>query len=175
LEDYYQQIGRAGRDGKKATCVLLHNPKDVTYYSSWSMQLQARSSLQQLHGYCVDGTSCRWSSLCSLLGEKRDNLACKRCDNCRLVPHLPTRESDFTDVVFILLLSLRHATRQHQGKPVAWSKWVGGAECKHQDKAEEELPGKPRSLHSFWTKDEGKAKEVGTIPPSLPCIPPPVS
>ena len=61
LEDYYQQIGRAGRDGKKATCVLLHNPKDVGSYSGWTMSQQERSSLEQLREYCGDSTTCRWS------------------------------------------------------------------------------------------------------------------
>ena len=143
--------------------MLLHSPKDVIGYSSWTMQPHARSSLLQLSDYSADGTSCRWSRLCILLGDPYwvTGKSCTRCDNCRLVPHLPTRESSFEDPVFVLLLSLRHATRQHQGKPVAWSKWVGlSAECKHQDKAEEELPGEPRSLHSFWSLDGGKARQV---------------
>jgi ATP-dependent DNA helicase RecQ len=88
-EGYYQQIGRAGRDGERADLLLLYGGEDFARARYWLSQSSApeaqqavmRARLEAMIGL-AEATNCRTRTLLACFGETlaRD---CGHCDTCR--------------------------------------------------------------------------------------------
>lgn len=97
LESYYQQIGRAGRDGLRADCLLLFSYSDVQTINYFIMQqdpaqqMGARTRLDAMLAF-VETTICRRRPLLSYFGEQFKPETCDICDNCT------TSDTDLVDV-----------------------------------------------------------------------------
>lgn len=79
LEAYYQEAGRAGRDGEDARCTLLYDHADrrVQLYFA-----RKRSKVELLARY-ARGTQCRWKMILEYFGEEIEGASeCGACDNC---------------------------------------------------------------------------------------------
>ncbi len=88
IESYYQQIGRAGRDGLRAHCLLLFSYGDqqiIRYFISQKENERERRNamnhLQALIGY-AEAYTCRRKPLLNYLGEEYNAPNCGMCDNC---------------------------------------------------------------------------------------------
>ncbi|MBS1124354.1 MAG: ATP-dependent helicase RecQ [Deltaproteobacteria bacterium] len=87
LEAYYQEAGRAGRDGLPARCLLLFGPADLVtqrrLHDGGNATTQARSedALVAVERY-ANGATCRQQVLCAHFTGTGDHAACERCDIC---------------------------------------------------------------------------------------------
>jgi len=116
LAGYYQETGRAGRDGLPAECLLLYSGGDAAKHAHFIDELSdkgeqaiARAQLKQVALY-AENSSCRRACLLQHFGENFPSDSCAACDNCT-----DPRESYDATLVAQKLLSCVYRIRQSSG------------------------------------------------------------
>ena len=114
VENYYQEIGRAGRDGYTAHCDLIASDADFMRYRSdfyvGGLSAEARTavlrSLDALRAYFSDESACRRRMLLDFFREAPPFDRCGTCDNCRGAAS-PAPRRDFGAAARVVLCAAR--------------------------------------------------------------------
>jgi len=135
LEAYYQEAGRAGRDGEEARCTLLYDHADrrVQLYFA-----RKRSKVELIAAY-ARGTQCRWKMILEYFDETvEESDGCGHCDNC------VQRKAD----IDASTLKMKAQPRLRKGDPVRVPKYGAGTVAEvHDDRIVVDFPrGEPREF-----------------------------
>ena len=104
LEGYYQETGRAGRDGGEGQCIAFYNNKDLQKLEKFlegkplAEQYIGRQLLRETTAY-AESSVCRRKLLLHYFGEAYEVENCGNCDNCR---H-PKKQVEAKDLLETLL------------------------------------------------------------------------
>ena len=115
MEAFYQEIGRAGRDGNAAETILFFGVDDLIKRrrmidesnAANDFKIREHKRLDYLHDYC-ESSKCRRISLLTYFGD--ENVSCDNCDNCTN----PPEEFDATQQSQIILSVIKRLDQIRQ-------------------------------------------------------------
>ena len=111
LEGYYQETGRAGRDGGEGQCIAFYNNKDLQKLEKFlegkplAEQYIGRQLLYETTAY-AESSVCRRKLLLLYFGENYDVENCGNCDNC-LSPKKQVEAKEMLEAVIETVLALK--------------------------------------------------------------------
>ncbi len=143
VEGYYQETGRAGRDGDESEALMIYGLADVVQQRRFIEQSEAseefkragRAKLDALLGLC-ETTACRRGRLLAYFGETQpDGYACGNCDTCLN----PPQTWDATELVRMALSAI-YRTGQRYGATYVIEVLMGKTTTQMRDRGHDTSP-----------------------------------
>lgn len=158
LESYYQEAGRAGRDGAKAEAILIYQEEDITTQrffiennieTNKQVKEEKRRKLEKMIEY-AELESCYREYILSYFGEARVKDYCGFCGNCR---HRTDVENLTVEAQKVL--SCIGRAKENIGQSTVVNMLLGKADTKMQNKGLDKLStfGILQEKGSEWTED----------------------
>ncbi len=153
LEGYYQETGRAGRDGGEGKCIAFYCEQDIEHLYKFftdkniTEQEVAGQLVQEVVSY-AESSMCRRMNLLRYFGEDYPEGNCGNCDNClHPKPRVETRE----EMVYALetILAMKQAFKSKEVVDVIMGRMNTHTRTYHHDKLEQFGKGADRS-ELYW-------------------------